>query len=202
MTTFTIVPSLFRPIRSLRAALLVATAIAIITPLSPASSIAQCPSGWTPGAGSPFTATIPGTNCDIDIYYCTRNDTEFWISKIIPQSTDCDSINPELLIYDATNLIFQADEVNGLVPCNKGITRRVVVSRAACWGLIQDPNVFGYAGCDEVVACKKTCEVCGSGQGVTVTNCTSEVVGLPDCLPIGSDGPTWVIGHCYVLDCQ
>jgi hypothetical protein len=180
-----------------------AAMLVLFTMFSITTAKAQCPDpSWTPHA--PFTITIPGTNCDITIYYCQRPGGEYYIWKVVATpGPDCATIPPERIVYWADSLIYYDDNVNGLLPCEKGVTKRVIISRAACWSLDpMDPSHLSVIGCLQGATCSKTCYVCGFDQGVQLRDCSSELVGLPSgCYELGADGPTWVVGHCYILNC-
>jgi hypothetical protein len=182
---------------------------------SASSSYAQCPDDTYgiapsvtlyPWASGSTTQLIPGTTCSITIYYCRRNiadgSEQVWVYMVVPQSSDCDPISPTDLIHWGQRLVFNANDVNGLVPCIKG-HKVVHVFQAACWnlggtsptGMPEFMVCFGAAKW-----CELTCDVCVDLAGtVFKSNCTGSQYYSAPC---GVSPPiSWEMGQCYTLGC-
>jgi hypothetical protein len=186
-------------------------------------SLAQCPTDIYPTSTDPgYVAwtdagalTIPvSSGCQITSYYCQRmlgdGTWQIYVYEVVP-SSGCDAIPPDQLIQDAQNGIYASIVSNGSFPCGFGNYVTQQVFRGACWKLATssgDPNYLdGFVPCSIGLSsyCAKKCKLCwdaANGQAV-ISDCTYTVLGTtPDCYALGADGGVWVIGHCYILNCD
>ena len=183
--------------------------VALLVLLSfPDSSRAQCPDGsWTPGGD--FTITIPGSSCDIEIFYCWKlvgGVLSTWVYEVDPKTSGCNTFTPAQLIRWGSELAMDDPyliwTVHGITPCSKGTTT-VQKYRRTCWKYQFNPaGGPQYVACDlSDEYCLETCKACYGDIGpyyVIFTDCYWQESGLPSCdLPPN----IWPVGTCYSLGC-
>ena len=180
---------------------------------------AQCPDSTGPApnpdsvawvSGFSTTQTIPGTSCQITIYFCQRflpdGSEQIYVYEVDPDlSGDCDSITPSQLIRYGQTLVVNDPAVNLGKPCFKGEFILVHTYLPECWNLDHYTPILHvpvYVACIQNNYCRISCKVCvNPGPVVSETDCTGEEYFSAPCGIAPPDGTPWVQSTCYTLGC-
>jgi hypothetical protein len=172
------------------------------------------PGGCTWNSTSIY-ANIPGTSCNVTVYYCWRDcpgyGLEVYVYEIDPDMTpDCDAVNPLTLIYDANAIAENAACYNDVqvLACVKGDPKTILTTYVpACWWAVNKPSGgTAFEPCSaEACYCERQCQVCYTGPGYTISNCTT--VGAPLCPCYTADAifppaGQYDMSTCYTVPCQ
>lgn len=173
------------------------------------SASAQCPDAtWTSGFST--VQYLPGTSCEITIWYCMKDSDSkvmVYIYEIDPTPDGgCDGIGNDIIVKAARTLVLNDPAVNRGVPCYKGSPTIINVYTAQCWTTHPtiepappDP-VYGLYPCPGGALCEKTCYACSDATGLHITGCyytppeTSIICNVSSL--------NWTPYECYTIGCE
>jgi hypothetical protein len=154
---------------------------------------------------------IPGTNCWIDISYCSRllsdGTIQVWIYEVDPQvSVDCNGITGDVLIHDARDLVTKDIGVthNVTAVCIKYENQVINVFTPQCWSRHDGQFTTTITQCSgSQYWCEKICDICYYGNGTyTLSNCSYEVSEASSGCSILPISGQWLDDVCYAVPCD
>jgi hypothetical protein len=175
----------------------------------------ECPTSVLPtgcswgNSNGAFPITIPGTSCTVQIqfcYVCCSGTNYFYISAMIPQSSACDDVDPQLIENAADAWLFSAAALNGQCPIGPcPATTEVSVMTPSCWVKNGVSGAYTFDACGTGSCyCQLTAQVCISQPGnvVHISGGTSTLIGMTcTCASDPGISTLWVTGTCYQLAC-
>jgi hypothetical protein len=189
-------------------------AAVILLAAAPRVGRAQCssapalPSGctWTPGS---TTTTVPGgSGCQITVYYCScccNNIAYSYMYEIVPTGPpgpDCDTVNPENMIYAGAKAMRDIAAGNCTPPpCGMGADLSITTFVPTCWTESDPSGEYEITPCSQDTCyCAETCQVCLNNGVLQYSNCSTITHG--SCACTANPWEPWLIGTCYMINCH